>query len=84
MPLTGQERHFADQIDGLLDRVTRIEKFLGGRWKIADATNDHVHHFTVPIGPSQWIKGVMADAVCRCGAEIIDPKRIPPDQLSDG
>lgn len=37
MPLTGQERHFADQIDGLLERVGKIEQALGGRWKVSDA-----------------------------------------------
>lgn len=39
MPLKGQELHFADQIDGLLERVDRIERFLGGRWRIWDATS---------------------------------------------
>ncbi len=34
--LTAQESHFADQIDGLLERIDRIEKFLGDRWKVAD------------------------------------------------
>jgi hypothetical protein len=35
--LSAQERHFADQIDGLLERVNLLEKFLGGRWHVADA-----------------------------------------------
>lgn len=34
--LTPQERHFADQIDGLLKRVNLLENFLGGRWVVAD------------------------------------------------
>lgn len=38
MPLTGQELHFANQIDGLLRRVELIEKSLGGRWMVLDAT----------------------------------------------
>ena len=30
--LTGQELHFADQIDGLLERVDTLERYSGGRW----------------------------------------------------
>lgn len=42
MPLTGQELHFADQIDGLLRRVELIEKALGGRYTVADGAVDEV------------------------------------------
>lgn len=69
MPLSGQELHFSDQIDGLLDRVDRIERFLGGRWKIADAT--HVHDFKVSVVASKHVAGAVAEAVCQCGAEIV-------------
>lgn len=58
MPLSGQEKHFADQIDGLLDRVNRIERALGGRWVVADTDKtikgwlrDYVAMMRANLGP---------------------------------
>ena len=55
MPLKGQELHFADQIDGLLERVNRIERYLGGRHKIADG---------VPVCAAVY--SVYANAIASC------------------
>lgn len=77
MPLTGQEKHFADQIDGLLERVDRVERFLGGRWHIVDTLEaPHVHHFRGPMGPSKWVRGAIAESVCECGAELVRPPTV--------
>ena len=80
MPLTGQELHFADQIDALIDRVGRIERYLGGRWKIADVPDPHQHTFRGPIGPSRLAPGGIAEKVCECGAELV----LPPPGKNDG
>lgn len=62
MPLKGQQLHFADQIDGLLDRVNRIERFLGGRWKIADG---------VPVCDAVYSPYANAHSQCEtCGRPI--------------
>jgi len=72
MPLTGQQKHFADQIDGLLERVTAIEDSLGGRWTVKDAAKR-----ATSCPPHDWVLMARMDAGhsrsdCRkCGAQML-------------
>jgi hypothetical protein len=53
MPLTGQELHFANQIDGLLERVNRLEKRLGGRYM---NENSLTKERAKPERPAAWYR----------------------------